>query len=146
MPGIPPSEQPVPGERLAAKPTTGAIQPVPLGENTQKPGNSAKVHGLPAREIAELVARIGWHIKPAPTYSHVPTTPYSEHAVPCLPATELAAIAVAVLGRHVTDPAAPNRVHVPATPPSEHDVPTAFCVADAAEIVNVGAVQVGEFG
>lgn len=56
----------------------------------------------------------------------MPTTPYSEHAVPCLPATELAAIAVAELGKQVTDPAAPNRVHVPATPPSEHDVPTAF--------------------
>ncbi len=76
----------------------------------------------------------------------MPTTPYSEHAVPCRPATELAAIAVAVLGKHVTDPAAPKRVQVPATLPSEHDVPTAFCVADAAAIVSVGAVQVGEFG
>ena len=56
----------------------------------------------------------------------MPTTPYSEHAVPCRPATELAAIAVAVLGKHVTDPAAPKRVQVPATLPSEHDVPTAF--------------------
>ena len=76
----------------------------------------------------------------------MPTTPYSEHAVPWRPATELAAIAVAVLGKHVTDPAAPNRVQVPATLPSEHDVPTAFCVADAEAIVSVGAVQVGEFG
>ena len=59
VPGMPPSEQPVPGERLAANPTTGAIQPVPLGENTQKLGNSASVHVLPEREIAELVERIG---------------------------------------------------------------------------------------
>ena len=76
----------------------------------------------------------------------MPLTPYSEHAVPCRPATELAEIAMAVFGKHVTDPAAPNRVHVPATPPSEQDVPTAFCVADAAEIGSTGAVHVGELG
>jgi len=77
----------------------------------------------------------------APEYSHVPTIPYSEHAVPSRAETFNTFAAVAAAGMHVTEPEAPNRVQVPVTPFSEHCVPTALSVEVDAEMVSTGAVQ-----